>query len=181
MSPTLLMCERSTRQLMVWSHGTDIPRSRPRCAAVGRAFDDAGNYGVGRESRREFRRERSELPSARVGVTVPSGCSHVMVPLDVTDGCDGVPLTICSNIICVQSYLTRPCVAPSSNRRPPVIRTVEVTLDVTPSAPRTITCSPASARPTPCPWASRASARSRRSGPCPPTIHTTYRRARPAC
>lgn len=50
-------------------------------------------------------------------VTVPSGCSHVMVPLDVTDGCDGVPLTICSNIICVQSYLTRPCVAPSSNRR----------------------------------------------------------------
>ena len=65
--------------------------------------------------------------------TVPSGCSQVIVPLDVMVGCAGVPLLpICIDIISVQSYRARPGVPAVSNRRPPVMRVVEVTLDGVP-------------------------------------------------
>ena len=62
--------------------------------------------------------------------TVPSGCSQVIVPLDVMVGGAGVPLLpICIDIIIVQSYRARPGVPAASNRRPPVMRVVAVTLD----------------------------------------------------
>ena len=62
--------------------------------------------------------------------TVPSGCSQVIVPLDVMVGCVGGPLLpICIAIIIVQSYRARPGVPAASNRKPPVMRVVAVTLD----------------------------------------------------
>jgi hypothetical protein len=67
-----------------------------------------------------------------------------MVPLDVMDmdGCGWVALPISNDVMCVQSYCARPCVAPASNRKPPVMRRVVVMLDVRPSALRTIPLSP---------------------------------------
>src|SRR5262249_15164402 len=63
-------------------------------------------------------------------VTVPSGCSQVMVPVEVmADGVGVPPLPICMVIVCVQSYCARPCTPPASNRRPPVMRFVAVTVD----------------------------------------------------
>src|SRR5262245_35017709 len=75
-------------------------------------------------------------------VTVPSGCSQVIVPVDMKVGCDGIPLTNWNDITSVQSYRARPCVPGASNRRPPVLCMVAVTLDRVPSAPRTKTSSP---------------------------------------
>jgi len=54
--------------------------------------------------------------------TVPSGCSHVIVPLDVTLGCEVVPsLPICIEMLIVQSYFARPAPLGVSNRTPPVM------------------------------------------------------------
>ena len=48
-------------------------------------------------------------------------------------GCVGGPLPlICIDIVIVQSYLARPEVPAASNRSPPVIRVVDVTLDGVP-------------------------------------------------
>lgn len=61
---------------------------------------------------------------------MPSGCSQVIVPLDVMAGCWKAPLLpIVIEIVTVQSYRARPGVPAASNRKPPVIRDVEVTLD----------------------------------------------------
>ena len=55
------------------------------------------------------------------------------MPLDVMVGCVGGPLPlICIDIVIVQSYLARPEVPAASNRSPPVIRVVDVTLDGVP-------------------------------------------------
>jgi hypothetical protein len=68
--------------------------------------------------------------------TVPSGCSHVTVPVDVIVCCPAVPsLPICIDIVSVQLYEARPGVPRASNRRPPVMRVVAVTVDGAPAVP----------------------------------------------
>jgi hypothetical protein len=83
---------------------------------------------------REHNGSRSYGPQERV-VTVPRGCSEVIVPLDVIVGCTGTPsLPICIAIVIVQSYRVRPGPPGPSNRTPPVIRVVAVKLDSAPPA-----------------------------------------------
>ena len=51
---------------------------------------------------------------------LPSGCSHVIVPVDVIDTC-GAPLPICIVIAYEQSYCARPCSPFAVKRSAPVM------------------------------------------------------------
>ena len=76
------------------------------------------------------------MPHARTD-TVPSGCSQVIVPLYVMVGSPGIPpLPNGIDITIVQSYRARPELPGASNRRPPVVRAVEVELDRAPPGVR---------------------------------------------
>ena len=67
----------------------------------------------------------------------------MMVPLDVMeDGCDEFVDELQRQRLARNPDRARPCVAPASNRRPPVMRMVTVMLDAVPSPPRTTRVSP---------------------------------------
>jgi len=64
-------------------------------------------------------------PHGRTTGVLPSGCSNVMVPLDVMDTWGGL-VAVLTLTVMVQLNCTRPWTPPLSIRMPPVVRSVEM-------------------------------------------------------